>query len=152
MAIEIKIGEAEHAFSQLRAGLFGTSPRKGRHAPRLRIPDPNVWKLNVYRGKEDGFATWRDTFELPTGSVWLGLDALVTVLRKKDVGSKREFEDLRDTYSPIPDGNSGADRKYAFLSNRLYMLLYTHLGVYPKKAIELSGKCGFTAHMLLHKE
>ena len=31
-------------------------------APRLRVPDPGSWKLEVFKNKDDGFHAWRESF------------------------------------------------------------------------------------------
>ena len=149
--LETKVAGAEQAFINLGPGASGGPPGGGRGA-RLRIPDPGAWKLDVFKAKEDGFQSWRDVFELQVGSVWLGLDALLTKVRETEtVDSEQNFIRLRNEVSPVPEGNNEADWSYGFLRQKLYTIIYMHLGVEPRKAIELSEKCGFKAYRLLHK-
>ena len=42
----------------------------------MRIPDPSGWKLDVLKGREDGFQLWRESFGHQAGSIWAGLDKI----------------------------------------------------------------------------
>ena len=48
---------------------------------RLRIPDPAGWKLDVLKGREDGFLIWREGFDLQTGSIWHKMDKVLETIR-----------------------------------------------------------------------
>ena len=60
---------------------------QGFRAPRLRVPDPGSWKMDVLKNKDDGFHAWRENFELQVGSVWLALKPLFEVLQDTKVTS-----------------------------------------------------------------
>ena len=35
---------------------------QGSRAPRLRVPDPGTWKMDILKNKDDGFHAWRENF------------------------------------------------------------------------------------------
>ena len=71
--LDVRVTDIEHGLTGPGQHSSGKGPGKGG-PQRLRIPDPNGWKLEVFKGKEDGFHGWRESFELQAGSIWLGLD------------------------------------------------------------------------------
>ena len=50
---------------------IGSAPRDFGGS-RLKIPDPAGWKLDVLKGRGDGFQLWRERFDLQTESIWHG--------------------------------------------------------------------------------
>ena len=48
---------------------------------RLRIPDPAGWKLDVLKGRDDGFFIWREGFDLQTGSIWHKMEKVLETIR-----------------------------------------------------------------------
>ena len=52
------------------------SPRVGGFS-RLKIPNPAGWKLEILKGREDGFHLWRESFDLQTGSIWHGMEKIL---------------------------------------------------------------------------
>ena len=49
----------------------------------MKIPEPVGWKLDVFKGEEDNFAIWRETFDLQAGSIWHSFDRFLEALRDK---------------------------------------------------------------------
>ena len=105
-----KVQNAEAAFTALQAKFAAveadlatkTQPQQfnigdggdrsgGSRAQRLRIPDPKMWSIGDFKAKEDGFHSWRDTFELQVGGVWLGLDKCLEHLREEKFVNYEDF-------------------------------------------------------------
>ena len=65
-----------------------------------------VWKLEMFKGKEDGFHLWRETFELQAVSIWLGIDRLFENLRGETLVSDRKAYDTSQAILKINTGPS----------------------------------------------
>ena len=50
---------------------------------RLRVPDPSGWSMYTLKNGEDDFKGWREALETQVGSIWLGLDDLLELIRDK---------------------------------------------------------------------
>ena len=114
-------------------------------APRLKVQDPGLGKLDVSKNKDDGFHAWRESFELRVGSVWLGLKPLLEVLQDTKVDNAEHWVELRNSKLPngrLPPGSNEADWTYQFVSNTSFMVLYTYFGQDPKKVVSLAQNCG----------
>ena len=71
------------------------------------------------------------------------------------VESAEHFYSLRDSKMPhgrLPPGPNDADWTFEFISNKLLMVLFTHLGQDPKKVVSLAQKCGIEAYRLINVE
>ena len=75
-AESVKHGLALHdLYHQLRADegvpgalTSGPRPETGTSGSRLRVPEPSGWNLDVLKGCDEGFALWRESFDLQAGA------------------------------------------------------------------------------------
>ena len=138
----------------------------GGGGPRLRVPDPSGWSMATLKNGNDDFKGWRESLETQVGSIWLGLDRMMELIREKSQVvvpfTQVVYEELLCKAYPVnpqtgvrdlPLGSNNADWSYEFVSRKLYMVVHGYSGADPRKIIEeCNDKCGFDAYRLLVKE
>ena len=159
VATNSKIAALEHSGPRAGGDYDGASTNNSR-APRLRVPDPSGWKLKEMAGKGDSWGMWREAFELQVGSIWPGLDQMLMKIR--DISHETRIEkvhyDREVNILGLNDSSLGmnpADWQHGFVSQKLFMVIFSHIGPDAKKIIqsELNGrKDGFEAYRLLNRE
>ena len=141
---------------------FDVSGGDGEKRPRVRVPDPNGWSLDVLKkGDVDNknWHEWRDSFELQVGSIWPGMDRVLNMIRDEPPDTEKvnahNFEERVAACSIDRSYNHPADYSYAFVSNKLFMVIYSHLDKGTRKIVAKefsSTKCGVEAYRLLNRE
>ena len=121
-----------------------------------KIPDPAGWKLEVFKGKEENFACWRETFDLQAGLIWHNIDVVLEALRDKTVTVDANvfsatIHELG--FDPNAPEVNAVNWQYTFISKKLYMVLQTYAFPEVRKVIQESvAKCGLDAYRLLNRE
>ena len=128
--------------------------------PRLRFPDLSGWKLKEVAGKEEAWSVWRKAILLQVGSILSGLDQMLMKIR--DIAHDFRVEKVhydREIQMLCPNdpslGTNPADWQHQFVSQKLFMVTFSHIGVEAKKIIqsELNGRRdGFEAYRPLNRE
>ena len=72
--------EAHAQRLQAAEAALSSRPWTSSFGSRLRVPDPSGWKLDVLKGREDGFSPWRESFDLQAGSIWAGIEKVLEQL------------------------------------------------------------------------
>ena len=83
----------------------------------------------------------------------VGID--LEALRDTKVTSAKHWLELRDSFPPegcLPPGSNEAYWTFQFISNRLFMILYTYFGQDPRKVVSLAQNCGIEAYRLINIE
>ena len=80
---------------------------------------------------------------------------LLEALCDKKVTSAKHWLELRDSFLPegrLPPGSNEADWTFQFISNKLFMILYTYFGQDPRKVVSLAQNCGIESYRLINIE
>ena len=152
----LSAGGANEAFPS--SALPGRGQGGANRSPaRIRIPDPSGWKLDVLKGKDCNFISWRECFDLQAGSIWHGIDKVLEYIRDETkTVNESTFEQLLDIHLPdhVDESDANpADWKYKFISKKLFMVIHTHASFEVRKTIaESTERCGLEAYRLLSRE
>ena len=151
---QVGVLESKIADGPRGGGAFDRSLAPNSRAPRIRVPDPSGWKLKEMAGKEDAWSTWREAFELQVGSIWPGLDRMLMKIRDiaYDSPVEKVHYDRENGTMGLNDPSLGmnpADWSHQFVSQKLFMVIFSHLGVDAKKIIqsELNGNRTGSRHI-----
>ena len=139
--LEAQAGQLVDTVSSTGTSGFVAGGGEAGNAPRLRIPDPAGWKVQIYNGKQESFHTWRNKFEEAIGGVWLLFDELLLHLREGKVVSddKTHGEAMSSADFVVPPWSNSANWSFG-------------LGVDPLKIVKLGNNCFLAAWKPLHKE
>ena len=91
-------------------------------------------------GKEDACSVWREAFELQVESIWLGLDQVHIKIRDISCDSRVEriHYDRHIQMLGLNDpalGMNPADWQHQLVSQKLFIVIFSHIGVGAKKNI-----------------